>query len=202
MSRDKSSTKCLRVCTERSGSGTVISSMVNVMPTRLIQLVLVIWLVAGCTPTRGGAPDLLPDIPNTQVVEGQKIQDFIKSLANGAALTAGQPELFAAVQFADGVIGCYQQIGAVAVRAYTDRTFPLSAGFVAVVDRNAATNPANLQQCLQGRPSAQSAAPTVQPCAQTYTLKKDDNEFFIAYLATTKEMCEAICSRLEGCTAK
>jgi hypothetical protein len=85
------------------------------------------------------------------------------------------------------------------VRTYTDKTFPLSAGFVAIIDRNAVTNPANWQQCLTGKPNATAQAVTLQPCATTFTLKKDNNEFYIAYVATTVELCQALCSRLEGC---
>jgi hypothetical protein len=82
---------------------------------------------------------------------------------------------------------------------YTDKTFPLSAGFVAIIDRNAVTTPANWQQCLTGQPRASAQAVTLQPCATTFTLKKDNNEFYIAYVATTVELCQALCSRLEGC---
>ena len=67
------------------------------------------------------------------------------------------------------------------------------------IDRNAITNPANWQQCLTGKPNPSAQAVTLQPCAITYTLKKGDNEFFVAYAATTVEMCQAFCSRLEGC---
>ena len=74
---------------------------------------------------------------------------------------------------------------------------------MAIIDKKALTNPANFANCVLG--SAQGVQtspqrPTIQPCAKTYTLKKDDNEFNIAYIATTQEMCQAFCSRLEGCT--
>jgi hypothetical protein len=159
----------------------------------------VLLIISACTPTAGGATALLPDVPNTTVVEGQSISDFVSKLADGAALMNANPELILLIEKAQGTLACLQQTGAVAVRTYTDKTFALSAGFVAIIDRNAITNLANWQQCLTGRtgPSAQSV--TLQPCATTYTLKKDDNEFYIAYVATTVEMCQALCSRLEGC---
>lgn len=164
-------------------------------------LLTTLIVVAACTPTQGGATALLPDVPNTTVVEGQTISQFIGKLADGASLIAANPQLVGLIDRAQGAIDCLQQIGAVAVRTYTDKTFPLSAGVIGIVDRNAVTNLANLQQCVTttSRPSAQ-AAPTIQPCAKTYTLKKNDNEFYITYLATTAEMCQAFCSRLEGCT--
>jgi hypothetical protein len=164
-----------------------------------LSTISLLLIITACTPTAGGATALLPDVPNTTVVEGQSISDFIAKLANGAALTTANPQLIPLIEKAQGALTCLQQTGAVAARTYTDKTFPLSAGFVAVIDRNAITNPANWQQCLTGKPNASAQSVTLQPCAITYTLKKGDNEFFIAYAATTVEMCQAFCSRLEGC---
>jgi hypothetical protein len=45
-----------------------------------------------------------------------------------------------------------------------------------------------------------ATAATLEPCAKSYTLKKDDNEFYVAFVATTPQMCETFCSKLEGCT--
>ena len=168
------------------------------MRTRLIVVAMVLLFTA-CTPTRGRATDMLPNVPNTKVIEGQSITEFISSLANGAAITAGNPELIPVIKRIESTLKCFQDNGAVGVRTYADQTFPLSAGIVMVVDRNAVTNPANLIQCLTTPPGPQ-AAMAIQPCAQSYTLKKDNNEFFIAYIASTQEMCQAFCSRLEGCT--
>ncbi len=157
-------------------------------------------LLSACQPKQGSAKDLLPDVPNTTVVEGQTITQFLTKLANGAALTAANPELIPVIQRIETSAGCYQNVGAVALRTYTDKTFPLSAGIVAIVDRNALTDPTNFLNCVvKPQPSAAAAVPTLEPCAKTYTLKKDENEFYIAYIATTPQMCETFCSKLEGC---
>jgi hypothetical protein len=169
------------------------------MWTRVILLTMLLVITAACTPTRGSATDMLPNVPNTKVVEGQSITQFISSLADGAALTAGNPELVLVIKRIESTLKCFQDNGAVGVRTYTDLTFPLSAGIVVIVDRNAVTNLANLTQCLTAQPDAAQAAPTLQPCSKSYTLPKDNNEFFIAYVASTQEMCQAFCSRLEGC---
>src|SRR3989304_1913614 len=83
--------------------------------------------LAGCdlTGTQGGAADLLPTIPNTKVIEGKTITQYIVSLSEGSSLLAGQPLLAAAVKAAEGVIACYQDIGAVALRVYNDLASPL-----------------------------------------------------------------------------
>ncbi len=168
------------------------------MQLRLIFWASILFLTA-CTPTRGAATDMLPNVPNTKTVEGQSITQFIASLADGAVITAANPQLVVVINRIESTLNCFQDKGAVGMRTYVDQTFPLSAGAVLIVDRNALTNPANVVGCLTNPPGA-SATPTIQPCFKSYTLKKADNEFFIAYIASTAQMCEAFCSRLEGCT--
>ena len=159
-----------------------------------------VMLLTACQPKQGSAKDMLPDVPNTTVVEGQTITQFLSKLADGAALMAGNPELIPLIQRVETSLNCYQNAGAVAARTYTDKTFPLYAGIVAIVDRNALTNPANFLNCVvKPQPGIQSFQPKFEPCAKTYTLKKDENEFYIAYIATTPQMCEAFCAKLEGC---
>jgi hypothetical protein len=160
----------------------------------------VVVLLSACQPKQGSAKAMLPDVPNTTVVEGQTISQFLAKLADGAALAAANPELIPVIQRIEASAGCYQNVGAAALRTYTDKTFPLYAGIVAIVDRNALTDPANFLNCVvKPQPGIEAAAPTLEPCTKTYTLKKDENEFYIAYIATTPQMCETFCSKLEGC---
>jgi len=165
----------------------------------LVALTLLV-IAAACDSLGrpGGAAALLPDVPNAKVIEGQTISEYIATLSSGASLLTGNPPLVAAIEFAQGAINCYQDIGAVAVRVYSDETFPLSSGMVAVVDRNAITDLGNLARCLGGG-QTDGAQAAISICANTYTLKKDDNEFYIAYIGTTEEMCQAFCTGLEGC---
>ena len=169
-----------------------------------LSLIAVIVLTA-CQPQKGSAKDMLPEVPDTTVVEGQTITQFLAKLADGAALLTANPQLIPAIQRVEASLTCYQDLGAVALRTYTSKNFPLSAGIVAIVDRKALTDPLNFANCVLGRAQGAavgSEAPTIQPCTKSYTLKKDDNEFNIAYLATTQEMCQAFCSRLEGCASQ
>ena len=168
----------------------------------LLFSLMAIIALAACQAQKGSARDMLPNVPDTTVVEGQTITQFLAKVADGAALAAANPQLIPLVQRVEASLTCYQDLGAVALRTYTAKQFPLSAGIVAIVDRKALTNPANFANCVFG--SAQGAAvgperPTIRPCTKSYTLKKDDNEFYIAYVATTQEMCQAFCSQLEGC---
>jgi hypothetical protein len=173
------------------------------MRIRIWAVILTVALIAAACDSfgrPGEAESMLPDVPNTTIVRGQTIAEYIASLASGGSLLTGNPPLAAAIEFAQGAINCYQEIGAVAVRIYSDNAFPLSSGLVAIVDRNAITDLGNLARCLGGGAQAGAQA-TIQICSHSYTLPKNDNEFNIAYLATTEEMCQAFCSRLEGCTA-
>ena len=172
------------------------------MLKRSLFLGLIVGLVlTACQTQRGSAKDLLPNVPNTTVVEGQTITQFLAKAADGAALVAANPELIPLIQRVEASLTCYQDLGAVALRTYTDKSFPLSAGIVAIIDHKALTDPANFANCVLGRAQgAETAIPTIEPCLKTYTLKKDNNEFDIAYVATTQEMCQAFCSQLEGCT--
>ncbi len=167
----------------------------------LFSAVVILALVS-CTGQRGNAQSLLPDIPNTTVVEGQTITQFVGKLTDGAALLAASPQLVPVIQRIEASATCYQDVGAVALRTYTDKTFPLSAGIIAVVDGKALKDPVNFANCVIGptRSDASIETPTIEPCVKNYTVKKSDNEFYIAYIATTKEMCTAFCSKLEGCT--
>jgi ATP-dependent protease HslVU (ClpYQ) peptidase subunit len=167
-------------------------------------------ILAACTPNRGLADKMIPDVPNTNIVEGQTITDFVGKQADGQTLLAANPQLAAAIRFTENVVKCYQAIGGVALRMYSDRSFPVSAGMVVVVDKTAVTDVANLAFCLnQSRQVLvvpNTRQPVIQPCSANYDLtKKDeankDHDLFIAYLASTPDMCHAFCSRLEGCTA-
>lgn len=180
---------------------------------RCLSLVTVLVLLSGCdvildlldpTPATPPAVAMLPDLPGHKVVEGQMLTDYLSSFAEGAALLTGQPQMAALIVGVDEIISCYQDIGAVQARVYSNETAPLSSGAVAIADREALLDPINLFRCVNpldaaGEASIQSF--TIKPCITSYTLTKDENEFYIVYVGTTEEICQAFCSNLEGCTA-
>ena len=174
---------------------------------RLSCVAAIVVLLGGCeeppslaTPTPvPPAAALLPSLPGYIVVEGETLTSFIGKLSGGAALLAGQPELAAAIMAVDGIVGCYQQVGAARARVYSNQTAPLTAGAVAVADRNTLADPGNFFRCVAPNLLAQETK--IQPCQAAYTLKRDGNEFYIIYAGTTLDMCRTFCSRLEGCAA-
>jgi len=178
-----------------------------------ILLALLAALLSGCDTISGllqpkpnvpPAVEMLPDLPDHTVVEGQTLTEYLGSLSQGAALLAGRPDLAALALGVDKFTGCYQDVGAVQARVYSNKENPLSAGAVAIADRNALLDPRNLLACLSpsveaGDASAQGFA--IKPCSASYTLSRDNNEFYILYAGTTEEICQAFCTQLEECTA-
>lgn len=148
------------------------------------------------------AEELLPDLQGYNAVEGELLTDYISKLSGGAALLAGQPELALAIAAVDQVIGCYQEVGAVKARVYSNQEAPLSAGIVAIGDRNELLDPANLFKCVAPAipDGSQPDMPPIQMCSASYTLVRDGNEFYIIYAGTTEKICRTFCGALEGCS--
>jgi hypothetical protein len=177
--------------------------------TKLFLAIAILALFGGCnqppapsTPTtEPPAAALLPTLSGYTEVEGQTLTSFIGKLSEGAALLAGNPELAATIAAVDGITGCYQQIGAVRARVYSNQASPLSAGTVAIGDRNALLDPANLFRCVAPNIGYRAESLTIKPCTASYTLSRGGNDFYILYAGTTPQVCQAFCTHLEGCTA-
>jgi len=165
-------------------------------------------LLQGCNQEPDGPPpaaEMLPNLSGYNQVEGQTITSYVSTLAGGATLLAGQPHLTAAVAVVDHIIGCYQDVGAVRARVYSQVEQPLAAGAIAIGDRNEISDPGNLFRCVL--PATLDAIPTgpegieVEPCTANYVITHEDNEFYVIYAGTTPEVCQAFCENLEGCVA-
>ena len=76
-------------------------------------------------------------------------------------------------------------------------------GIVAIGDRNELLDPENLFTCVAPAipDGGQPDMPPIQMCSTSYTLVRDDNEFYIIYAGTTEEICTAFCATLEKCDA-
>jgi len=185
----------------------------NLTKQLFLPIILIAILIAcnipelpGGTPAPAEPPaaQLLPDLPGYKVIEGQQLSDYIAQIADAEMLQEESPNLAELVAKVDGVIGCYQEVGAARARIYSNEAQPWSVGAIAIADRNAMLSPANLFKCAGGgeQPQLQSqaAVPTIEPCSATYTLPRDDNEFYILYVGTTSEICRDFCANLEGCS--
>jgi hypothetical protein len=145
--------------------------------------------------------ELMPDLSGYSIVEGAKVQEYIATLAEGAALLSGNPEMVPLIAKVDGTISCYQDAGALNLRIYSRQDFPLSAGAIAIADRNRLTDPAVLLRCVGGGTGLTTDdVPKLDPCGHSYTLAQDGNEFYFVYVGTTEEICQTFCSNLKGCS--
>ena len=177
----------------------------NKTRTRLLALVVVVVLIVGCGSGADmrddSAANLMPNLPGYSVQTTLDLQDAISKVAGAAALIAAQPEMTALIAAATGLARCYQEAGAVEGRVYTRDSNPLQAGLVIIINRNQLTNPALLSNCIFGGEAGPSimAQQALQPCANVYTLPRDNNEFYIAYVGTDPSVCTDFCSALQGC---
>ena len=150
------------------------------------------------------AAEMLPDLPGYKVVEGQQLTAYLGTLAEGEALLRESPNLAALLGRVDGIISCYEQAGAVRSRLYSNESFPLEAGAVAIGDQDQMLSPQNLFNCIGGsgkNVEAQSRGASIEPCSAAYSVDKDGHTFYVLYAGTTAEICQAFCSQLEGCPA-
>jgi hypothetical protein len=143
---------------------------------------------------------MMPDLPGYRVIEGETIKDYIATLAEGAAILTGHPEMVLLIEKVDSVIGCYQDVGAVNTRVFSDEALPYSSGAIAIADQNRLTDPETLFRCVGGQILASSDAAELAPCAHSYTLEQKDNAFHIIYVGSTQEICQTFCTHLDGCT--
>lgn len=156
----------------------------------------------GITPEQPRAERLLPQLAGYHTIEGQTITDFVGTLAEGGALLADHPELASGISIVDGIVSCYQDVGGVRARVYSNEQTPLSAGAVATGDHYELLDPVNLFACvaiplLQRRTTIQSVE--YKPCTHRYTLELDGNLFYVIYAGTTTDICRAFCASLVGC---
>ena len=147
-------------------------------------------------------PPTLPDLAGYEVIEGQALSDYLQLLGAEAAGLTLQPELLDTVEHIDQIIACYQGTEAIQARIYSHETNPLSAGTVAIADRNALLNPLNLFNCVapQDRAAFRAQALVIEPCTANYAVSRDNNEYYIVYAGTMEAVCQAFCEQLEGCT--
>jgi hypothetical protein len=173
--------------------------------TRLIVLAIAVVLVAGCgngaAMRDDSAANLMPNVPGFSWQTTLDLQDTIAKIAGVASLAAAQPEITAVITAASSLARCYQEAGAVEGRVYTRDADPLQAGLIIIINRNQLTDPALLSNCIFGGDTGARimVEQAIQPCANVYSLPRDNNEFYIAYVGTDSSVCAEFCSSLQGC---
>lgn len=165
--------------------------------------------VAGIVPTTGdtaadaaAAQQFLPSVPGYNAMDADSLVDALSTVAGGGSLLTGNLAAAGLITQIDGMIQCYQNVGAAAARVYLPQNavdvagqiaagmIP-SAGVVAIINQDRLVN--NFLSCAIGGGlqafSAQDAQP--QPCAASGTFVVNGQTLHYLYAATTPDLCAA-----------
>lgn len=179
-----------------------------------LALVLGLLILASCsvlgTPGTGGlvpttgdtASDpsavqrFLPNIPGYNVTDADSLVDAITAVTGGASLLTGNPVTAAMVAQIDGMIQCYQNVGAVGARIYTQANIGQllegqvpAVGALAMINQDRLVN--NFLPCALGSAGdsfrAQGAA--VEPCSGSGSFVAEGETIHYLYAATQPDLC-------------
>ncbi len=186
---------------------------------RRIMLMIAVLLVAACSriglpggavvPTTGdtasdasSAQQFVPDLPGYISTDATSISSAISTISGGASILSGNPISAAMIAQIDGMISCYQNVGAVAAKVYAQPDIATLAqgqiptvGALAVINQDRLVN--NFLPCALGSGrgmSAQSVAP--QPCANSGSFQVNGETLWYLYAATNQDLCAAIAQHL------
>lgn len=171
---------------------------------RLVAGVALMLILAACNVVvirDESTAALLPRLSGYTVENTLNITDALTKAGAGAALAGGQVQFAAAVGAIGNYTACLQRAGAIEGRVYIQQENPLKSGLIMIVNRNKITDPQTLLGCAVpslGVMRAESIS-EYSFCANMYTLRKDNNEFYIMYAASSPQVCETFCRALEGC---
>jgi hypothetical protein len=142
------------------------------------------------------AQSFLPTIPGYATIEARSLSEALSTVSGGAALLSGNAVLAGLVTRIDGMMQCYQNVGAVAARIYTEANLTSvvqgqipKIGVLAVVNQDRLVS--NFFNCALGGQSealsAQAAEP--QPCSGFGTTTVNGQTIHYIYAATAQELC-------------
>lgn len=173
--------------------------------TSLLIFAALAVILAGRFNWRGDPPPaagILPALPQYRSVDGQNVTAYLGSLAGGAALLAGQPELALKIAAVDRAISCYQEVGAVRARVYSHGEYPLLAGFVAVADGEVVSDPNTLFSCVAADrigegPATEGDSPGL--CGGYFSVSREDGSFYVIYGGSAGSVCRDLCGAISDC---
>lgn len=158
--------------------------------------------IAGAVPTSSDSStdpsavqQFLPNIPGYIVSDANSIIDALTAAGAGASLISGNPVAAALIAQIDGMIACYQRVGAVGARIYTQADIgqilegqvPV-VGALAMVNQNRVVD--NFLPCALGGLSENfSAQAAVDPCSGSGSFVVNNETILYLYAATQPELC-------------
>ena len=186
---------------------------------RRISLLVAVLLIAACSrlgipggaavPTTGdtandaaSAQQFVPDLPGYLSTNATTISSAISTITGGASILSGNPLGAAMIAQIDGMIACYQNVGAVAAKVYAQPDIATLAqgqiptvGALAVINQDRLVN--NFLPCALGANRGMSAqAQTPQPCASSGSFQVNGETLWYVYAATNQDLCSAIAQHL------
>ncbi|MBE2182259.1 MAG: hypothetical protein IAE89_02425 [Anaerolineae bacterium] len=160
----------------------------------------------GVVPTTGNtssdataAQQFIPvSIPGYTTTEANSITGALSAVGGSASVLTGNPVVAAAIGAVDGLIQCYNGVGAAAARIFiaNDAATAImnggspSFGAMAVINGDRVAN--NFLPCALGQVqglSSQSAAPTI--CSNNGNFVVNNETLYYLYAATSPELCSA-----------
>lgn len=140
------------------------------------------------------AQSFLPNIVGFLRTDADSIVNAITAVTGGGSLLSGNVLLAGAVNRIDGMIQCYQDVGAVTAQIYTEQRFDITnpeipaVGVIAILNQDRLKN--NFLACALGTdPQAFTAQAAIEPCAGTGDFTAGGQNFSYLYAATAPRLC-------------
>jgi hypothetical protein len=142
------------------------------------------------------AQQFLPTIPGYTVTEAATITDALTAAGVGGSLLTGNAPLAAAIGKLDDMMRCYEGVGAVAARVYTQvdigsvvqGQIPKVGALAVINETRIERNFLNCALSVGSGLSAQSAD-EIQPCGGSGSTTVNNERITYVYGATTPELC-------------
>jgi hypothetical protein len=186
---------------------------------QLLMLALVVFAGAACSRlgVPGGVPvattgntasdpssaaQFVPDLPGYLSTNASNISSAISTITGGASALSGNLVGTALIAQIDGMIACYQNVGAVAAKVYAQADIATIAqgqvptvGALAVVNQDRLVN--NFLPCALGSGGANTlGAQAAQPCSGSGSFVVNNETLWYLYAATNQDLCTAIVQHL------
>ena len=174
--------------------------------SRVALLLLLPALLAACSDLVPAGADradqatsaqrFIPDLEGYHRSDASSITDAIATLGGSVSLLSGNPGLTAAIAVIDGLIECYQNVGAVAAGIYSPPGLEsllqgqgLSVGAVAVINQERLVR--NFLGCALPDAGASAQLASMEPCSGSGALLVAGEHIHYLYAATDPLLCLA-----------
>jgi hypothetical protein len=183
------------------------------MRNKLGLFLFLLLVAAGCRLVPGtgdtstdaaSASNFVPtNVAGYNVTEASSITDALTKVGVAGSVVTGNLPLAGAVAKLDDLIRCYQNVGAVAARVYTEQNMPTvgipKIGALAVI--NTTRLQRNFLSCaanIGGGASAQGASEEIQPCGGSGSFVVNNENLEYVFAATSPELCSFFQSQFVG----